>query len=829
MNQVRFDIEQISLACMTTINFSRKQKLMNTMKALKISLKVLAVVIILAIGGGFLFLHHVKTRALPDYNATIDLQNMSEPVTVYRDQYAIPHIYAKNDADLYRAVGYVMAQDRLWQMDLIRRITSGRLSEVLDPGLVNADLLFRSLRFSAKSEKVLAQTDPKILSCIDAYCDGVNQYIETHLKKLPPEFTLLGYKPEPWTRINTANMIGYMAWDLSMAWDTEVTLYKISQVVNQARFEELLPDLSFQPTVIFPDYMKEHKLEFESAMSDVIRTIYDLGLQVFNGSNNWAVSGKKSESGMPMLANDMHLGLNAPGIWYQMHQVVEGGVNVSGVVLPGQPFVICGHNNDIAWGMTNVMLDDMDFYMETLNPENENQYKLNGQWKELEVVKESIKVKGKDKDTIMENRFTHRGPIISSFKGVKDKAISMRWVGNDFSNEILSVYQFNRAKNWDDFREAASHFTSIAQNIVYADTKGNIGLQVSAGVPIREGNGILIYPGDTTQYDWQGDVPFEQLPYAYNPENGMVSSANNKTAGPDYPYYISHWYDLPNRIERIREMLTAKEKLNADDFKAIQADCNSVFARKFNPVFVQALEKAELNETEKKAFELLKDWNNELTKESSATLIFEQLYKEYNKAVFYDELGDKLYADLLVQKMLPEYLLDKTRTTKTSAWFDNVKTDDKVETMDDDIYAAFTSTINKFSTELGTDPEQWHWGDLHTLTLKHPLGSSKLVETLLHVNKGPYPVKGSFHTVGPYSYPMNDDGFQANHGASHRHIFTLNNWDESQTVIPTGESGIPASDYYCDQTELYINNIYHPDPFTLEEVKKHAKFVSVLK
>ena len=798
------------------------------MKALKLILKILAIVIILAIGGGFLFLHHVKTKALPDYSAIIDLQDMSEPVTVYRDQYAIPHIYAQNEPDLYRAVGYVMAQDRLWQMDLMRRITMGRLSEVLDPGLIDADLMFRSLRFSEKSEKVLAQTDEKILTCVDAFCDGVNQYIDTHQKKLPPEFTLLGYKPEPWNRINIVNMIGYMAWDLSMAWDTEVTLYKISKVVNQSKFEELLPDLDFQPTVIFPDFMKEHNLEFKTAMDEVIKTIDDLGLQVFNGSNNWAVSGKKSVSGMPMLANDMHLGLMAPGIWYQMHQHVEGGLDVTGVVLPGQPFVVCGHNNDIAWGMTNVMLDDMDFYMETLNPENENQYKLNGEWKNLEVVEEHIKVKGKDQDTILENRFTHRGPIISGFKGVKDKAISMRWVGNDFSNEILSVYQFNRTKNWDDFREAASHFTSIAQNIVYADTKGNIGLQVAAGVPIREGIGILIYPGDTTQYDWQGNVPFEKLPYTFNPESGMVSSANNKTVGPDYPYYISHWYDLPNRIERIREMLNAKEKLDVDDFKAIQADCNSVFARKFNPVFVQALEKAELNETEKKALELLKNWNNELTIESSATLIFEQLYKEYNKTVFYDELGNDLYGDLIKQKLLPEYFLDKTRITKTSAWFDDVKTTDKVETMDDDICKAFMYTINKLSDELGPEPDQWHWGDLHTLTLKHPLGSSKLVEKLLHVNKGPYPVKGSFHTVGPYSFPFSDE-FNVNHGASHRHIFTLNNWNNSQTVIPTGESGIPASDNYCDQTEMYINNIYHPDPFSIEEVKKQAKFVSILK
>ncbi|MBN2805088.1 MAG: penicillin acylase family protein, partial [Prolixibacteraceae bacterium] len=416
--------------------------------------------------------------------------------------------------------------------------------------------------------------------------------------------------------------------------------------------------------------------------------------------------------------------------------------------------------------------------------------------------------------------------VISRFRGVTDKVISMRWVGNDYSNEVLSVYQFNRARNWDEFREACSHFTSVAQNIVYADVEGNIGLQVSAGVPIREGIGILIYPGDTTQYDWQGNVPFEELPYSYNPENGMVSSANNRTADSDYPYYISVWYDLPNRIERIREMLTAKEKLTVADFMAMQADCQSVFARKFNPVFVEALENESWEGAEQVAFELLKNWDNELTLESPAALIFEQLYKEWMKAVFHDELGEDLYVALIKQDLLPSYLLDEARTTRTSAWFDDVTTSDRTEDMNENIQTAFRNTVAKFTAELGSLPAQWEWGDLHTLTLKHPMGGNNMVARLFGVNRGPFPVKGSFHTVGPYSYPMNDE-FNVNHGASHRHIYTTENWDASQTVIPTGTSGIPASDHYCDQTELYLRNEYHPDLFTLEAVKQGSIYTSV--
>ncbi|MCF8357559.1 MAG: penicillin acylase family protein [Prolixibacteraceae bacterium] len=798
------------------------------MRKFKLILKIILFVLIIAVIAGYLFLNHVKTKAIPDYNATIDLENMVDEVTVYRDQYAIPHIYAQNETDLYRAVGYVMAQDRLWQMDLIRRITTGRLSEVLDPGLVEADRMFRALDFSGKTEKVLKKTDPKILECFDAYCDGVNQYIEANKKKLPFEFTLLGYKPEPWERVHIGNMIGYMAWDLSMSWNIEVTLYKISKQVDEEKFMELIPDMDYQKTPIFPDFMKNNsELEFQTAFNEIEKAIKSLGFEVFSGSNNWAVSGKKSESGYPMLANDMHLGLMAPGIWYQMHQVVEGGLNVTGVVLPGQPFVVCGHNSDIAWGMTNVMLDDIDFYLETLNPENENQYLLDGEWKELKVVEETISVKGEDEPVVVENKFTHRGPVISDFKNISDRAISMAWVGNGFSNEILTVYRFNRATNWDEFREAASHFTSIAQNIAYADKKGNIGLQVCAGVPIREGNPALIYPGDTSLYDWKGIVPFDELPYSYNPESGMVSSANNRTVGDDYQYYISYWYDLPNRIERIREMLSAKEKLSVDDFKAIQCDQLSVFARKFTPVFVRALEGTDLNEMEKQALKILKNWDFVMGKNEAASLIFEKIYNNLMKGVFHDELGDELYEQLIAQDLVPSYLLDKIRITRTSAWLDDVTTSEKIETLDDNICKAFSLTVSNYSEELSADPASWEWGRLHILELNHPMGSNKMVRKLFGVNRGPYSVGGSYHTVCPYSYPM-DKEFIANHGASERHIFTCGNWDESETVIPTGTSGIPASRFYCSQTDMYINNEYHADLFTMKAVKQGAKFKTLL-
>ncbi|MEA3461428.1 MAG: penicillin acylase family protein, partial [Bacteroidota bacterium] len=395
------------------------------MKIFKRVLTVILIVIVLAVAGGMIFLNSVKTRALPDYNAGVDLENLSAPVTVFRDSLGIPHIYADNEEDLYRTVGYVMSQDRLWQMDLLRRITLGRLSEVLDPGLVKADLLFRALEFTKKSHRVLAQTNPDIIHCMEAFTDGINQYISKNQKNLSFEFTMLGYKPDPWEVEHSLNLIGYMAWDLSSGWNTDMALYKIQQVVSDTLLRELLPQMNFQEIPVFPEYMSSDKtLELQSAMADAIGIIDQLGLQVFEASNNWAVSGKKSETGMPIMANDMHLGLMSPGIWYQMHQVVEGKLNVTGVVLPGAPYIIAGHNEDIGWGMTNVTVDDLDFYLETINPADSNQYLLDGKWQDMRIVKEEIHIKGEDEPAVRVNRFTHRGPVVSEFKGLKDKVMS---------------------------------------------------------------------------------------------------------------------------------------------------------------------------------------------------------------------------------------------------------------------------------------------------------------------------------------------------------------------------------------------------------------------
>jgi penicillin amidase len=788
---------------------------MKTFKRIVLAFLILLVIVTVA---AFLFLQKIKTQAIPDYSATIRLKGLTAEVQVFRDKYGIPHIYADNEADLYKATGYVMAQERLWQMDLLRRVTTGRLSEIFGEKMVNTDLIMRTLQIPAKSKMVLEKTDPVILEALKNFADGVNQYIETHQNKLPPEFVILGYKPEPWEIEHSVNMVGYMGWDLRHGWSEDLLLTGLAAKLDSAHFCTIVPDMKNQPKSVFPDFKLQQKAMKESLLAS-IEKLDELGVEVFNASNNWAVSGKKSATGMPLLANDMHLGLNAPGIWMQMHQVVRGKLNITGVVLPGQPLVVCGHNDSIAWGMTNVAVDNLDFYQEKIN-EQQDKYFFNGEWKPLRIEKISIKTKeGNTYEKTL--RFTHRGPLVSEIKEIKDKQLSMRWSGFDYSNEMRAVYLLNRAKNWNDFRDAATTFGAVSQNIVYADVKGNIGLQCSAGIPIRKGDGFSVYPGETAEYDWTGYVPFNELPYEYNPERGYVSSANNKTVSDDYPYYISRWFSMPYRIGRIREMLEAKEKLSVADFQAMQSDIQSKLVETYLNRFIKAFESGQLTgETELKALELLRRWNGKLERESTATTIFETLFINLIRNMVSDELDADLTNKVLGNKTICEHLLASSLRSKIPVWFDNIKTEKK-ETFEDILIESFKTSVISLTEKLGKNPADWQWQKVHTLTLNHPLGKVKILNRLFGLNSETYGMPGSSHTVCPYSYSFNDV-YLADHGASQRHVFDVADWDHSETVIPTGTSGIPGSPHYCDQTKLYVNNQYHSDYFTEEKVQKSA-------
>ncbi|MFC2089296.1 penicillin acylase family protein [Bacteroidota bacterium] len=801
------------------------------MKIFKRIGSVLVLLLIVILVGGLLLLNYMQKTGIPDYEEDVDLENMTEEVRVIRDSLGIPHIYAQNEEDLYRVVGYVTAQDRMWQMDLMRRATMGRLAEIFGEDFIAADQLTLALDFVNKSERIIASSDPEVITALEAFSDGVNQFIEQNKNHLSFEFKLLGYKPETWTPVHSINVINYMAWHSSgSSWATDLDINKLASVLEDSLFRELYPfDYGDNSKKIHPDYMKVHPQLVENTLLEKTqKQIGGMGLKAFEASNNWAVSGDRSETGKPLMANDTHLELFSPGYWYQMHQVVEGKLNVTGVILPGIPFIAAGHNEDISWGITYAIADNLDFYQETLNPLDSNQYKLDGTWKKLVLKEETIPVKGLNEPVKRLNRFTHRGPVVSEFKGVEDKAITIRWVGMDDSYEMTGLYLLNKASNWEEYREALSKIKALSLNLIYADRHGNIGMQLIGAIPIREGVPVMMFPGDTSLHDWTADdiIPFENLPYTYNPESGIVASANNKQVSDDYPYYIGTYYSLPNRFDRINELLNdSRGKHSVESFKRIQTDQVSVFARRLTPVFIEAVDgKTDSIFTE--ALDQLKKWDYRMDKDLPAAAIYEHLFNELIPVIYKDELGPRNYNLFLNNSIFANYHLYKLAESRTSLWCDDITTADVRETFSNNIEKAFFKAVDSLSAMLGPIVEDWKWGDMHTLTYMHPMGEVNLVRKLFNPNLGPYRIGGSAHTVAPFSYPLGRN-YKSGHGASQRHVYSTAAWDASKSVLPIGNCAIPSSPFYGNQAPLYLNFKYHDDSFSKAAVEERKAYEAV--
>jgi penicillin G amidase len=791
------------------------------MKILKRIAVIFMIILVIVIVAVIVTTTRISRRGLPDYNEELVLKGLENPVTAYRDKYGIPHIYAKSEHDLYLVTGYLMAQDRLWQMDLLRRVTLGRLSEIFGDDFIETDLLLRSLRYGEKSESIIKEIDPAILETITAYCQGVNQYIEKNKGNYPFEFVLLGYEPEPWEPVHSFNLIGYMAWDLKSGWK-EIVLEKLAANLDSKYMQGILPIKLDSESVVFRK--ETAKLLAENRLLELSK-LEQLGLDILSGSNNWAVSGSKSKSGKPLLANDMHLNFGIPGVWLQMHQVVEGKINCSGLALPGQPYLIVGHNDSIAWGMTNTYADNLDYYEERINPEDTNKYLYKGEWHNFELREETIKSKG---GTIYKRsyRLNHRGPVISSVKGIRDRVITLHWVGDEPSNELRSIYYANRANNWEEFRDAFSTFRSISQNIAYADRAGNIGIYCCTGAPIRKRDDTFkVLPGWTDEYDWKGMIPFDELPHEFNPERGYISSANNRTVDDSYPYHISTWYSLPYRIDRIRELLEAKEILTIDDFKEMQYDKVSKFSMLFLERLLPLLETtSEWNKSEKVALNLLTLWDYDMAPEKAAATISELWSYYLLISVFEDEMGADLFEEFLETGNLPRIALYNLLHDSAFVWIDNIETK-KIEFIEDVAIESFRNTVKELVDKHGGDTINWQWGKIEKLTLKHPLAKVDAINKVFKLNRGPFSVGGSYHTISQYRFSWFKPG-DVELGPSHRSIYDLSNWDQTISVIPTGISGIPSSKFYCDQTKMYINGEYHPELFSEEIVIQKAHFTA---
>lgn len=793
------------------------------MKILKVSLAVIAVIIVAILLAGAIIVPSLRKSGLPELSGEKNIAGLRADVKVIRDERGVPHIYASNEHDLYFMTGYITAQERLWQMDMVRHATQGRLSELFKRDMFDTDYFLRALGMPEKSRLVLENEDPEILAGLQAYADGVNAWIGETGKKLPPEFRILGYEPEPWTMVDITNIIGFIGWDLASSnLSNEITNYKLGMKLGPEKAAELIADWNLVDEVVFPDFRIDERL-FDNAMAAIgsMKELEELGIVTLSGSNNWAVSGTRSETGKPILSNDMHLGLNVPGFWMQVHQVIPGKLNVTGVIFPGEPFVVAGHNDRIAWGMTNLGVDDIDLFVETVDSTGNN-YLYNGEWLPIREVEHVLKMNDDSSQTRV-IKYTHHGPVISGMRGIDDAVLTMRWSGYDHSDEIKAVYLLNRAGNWDEFRTALSNFRAISQNFAYADVEGNIGLNTGGGVPVRKGTGLLPRRGDTDEYEWKGYVPFDLLPSSFNPEEGFVSSANQRTVDKNYPFFISGDFSMPYRIMRIREMAAEKQVLGIEDFKRMITDNHSAYAAMLTPVILKEAETiSDTDETEKAAIEELKGWDYSMDASLIAPSLFEFIRIEMARHLLGDELGE-LYGSSLGRQH--DFYIYSMLKKGPDRWVDNINTPEE-ENMEMIIVQSIRSAVDTLSARYGVYGPGWQWGKIHTLTLEHPLGAVKILDRLLGLNSKTYAVGGSYHTVEPYSFR---DNFTANHGASERHIFNTADWDQSLTVIPTGTSGIPGSPFYLSQSDTYVNNGFYTEPFTETAVEAAKKYEMVFR
>ena len=774
----------------------------------------------------------LSRRRLPQTGGTLRLPGLEAPVEVIRDRWGVPHIYADNVEDLFFAQGFVHAQDRLWQMELNRRIGSGRLSEILGDLALDTDRFIRTVGFRRVAEVEVALLDEDSRRIMRAYAAGVNAYLESGAP-LPLEFTLLRLKPEPWTIADTLVWGKVMAFNLSVNWETEILRARLIDRLGAEKAAELEPYYPKDNPGVIPSEVDYSRLTTDilEHYKQAARWLGTSGAGV--GSNNWVVDGTRTTTGKPLLANDPHLALQMPSVWYENH-LVGAGYEVTGVSFPGVPGVIIGHNNHVAWGVTNGFPDVQDLYIERLHPDDPHKYEFKGEWHDAEVVREEIRVKGQEEPVVEEVVITRHGPIITNVLPEelrRDGApLAMRWTALDPGTLFSSILQLQRASNWDEFTAALRYWDVPAQNFVYADVEGNIGYYLPGRIPIRaRGVGLVPVPGWTGEYEWTGYIPYEELPHAFNPAEHYVATANNRIVGNDYPYFVSADWMNGYRARRIVDLLTAKETLSADDYAAMHMDLCSLPGRAMAG-YIGALEPED--ERCRQAVEFVRGWDHELTPDTVGGTIFEAFQLQLLRLTFADKLGQELAEAYIGTGFHPTLaptngfmgravtVLLRLLENETSPWYTDTGTG-RERTRDEVLLLALARTVEELSAALGDDVSQWLWGRLHEATFAHPMGQVKPLDQVF--NRGPFPIGGDTDTVCQAAFVPGKPYAPTAWVASYRQIVDLSNWDRSQAIHTNGQSGQPGSAHYDDMIESWLTGKYHPMLWTREQVEREAE------
>jgi penicillin amidase len=774
-------------------------------------------------------------RPVPQKSGTLHIQGLHAAVEIITDTYGIPHIYAQSEDDLFFAQGYIHAQERLWQMEVNRRLCSGRLSEIVGDALLETDRFCRRLGMHRSAADEVTRLPASTLRILDAYARGVNIFIALNEGKLPVEFTLLRFQPEPWKPADTIQWAKMMGWSLGGNWETEITRAHLVAKLGVERASKLEAGYDANHPLIIPPGVEYQGINL--GLREQYEQIQELsGFSMFGGSNNWVVDGTMTETGAPILCNDPHLGQAVPSIWYECH-LVAGDLDVTGVSFPGTPGIVIGHNQHIAWGVTNAVSDVQDLYVEKFNPDNTDQYEYQGKWEDAEIIREEILVKGQDQPVIEKVRITRHGPILTAFQQpsaeneMAEVPLALRWTGLEHCNIISAVAKLDRATNWEEFRTALHDWDVPPQNFVYADQQGNIGYVMAGAIPIRnKGQALVPSPGWTGDYEWTGYIPFDELPQTYNPPQHFIATANNRVIDDTYPYYITNEWLNGYRAQRIRDLLTSKEKLTLADMAEIQGDQYSLPAVEILPHLFKLEGETQL---EKAALEILKAWDYVLAPTSIAAAIYTKFFSKLEHIFLNTVLGDddalkSSYMGVGSNILTPSNgygsrskpLLIRFLKEHDDSWFENSVIVNGPKSWDSAMKNAFKAALDELRDRLGSNILGWHYGTIHKMTYNHPLGAIKALERFF--NRGPYAVGGDSDTVNMGATLASNPEVVIT-VPSFRQIVDLADLSRSRSIHAPGQSGLPASKHYDDFIPLWMKLEHHPMLFTRQAIEENAE------
>ncbi len=782
------------------------------MKLVKKFLKIVFAVLILVFVGVWLF-----TRTLhPTYNGELELKSISAKVTVHYDEVGVPHINAENQQDAYTALGYVHAQDRLWQMELIRRIAAGRLAEVFGNELVRTDKFFSGLGIEEAADKTIKGLDKKskAYKMTEAYLNGINQFIEEGTT--PLEFYLVGLDKEKYTIKDVYNVFGYMAFSFAVAHKTDPLITEIKEKLGDAYFEEL-NGANFENLT----FIKNQKNpEIRAGFAQAMNTLLDkLPISPFIGSNSWVLGPEKTKSGKVIFANDPHIGFSQPSVWYQSH-IKTPDYEMYGFSLALTPFPLLGHNRDYAYGLTMFENDDIDFYYEQNNPNNPLEYKTPEGYKKYKLIDRTIKVKG-EIDTSFQVKVSKHGPVMNGLIEFIDdeRPIAMQWIYTKLNNQLLEVgYEMSHAKSLSDFKKGASKLHAPGLNIMYGDAKDNIAWFAAAKLyKYRDSlHTKLILNGPSGKDEIKEWLDFEQNPQAINPSRNYVYSANNQPdsiAGILYPGY----YLPEDRARRIVDLLAPKNDWTKEDVAKMIYDVTSPTAPEISMHLTRSVDRSQLSASEKKAFHILKNWKGYYGKDEVAPVIYTRLWYEFVKSTFKDEMGAGF--EQFVNTPFEEKVVASQVKKAQSIWWDDVTTK-QIETKEAIVTKSFQNAITFLQDQLGENVEDWKWNRVASVEYEHPIGKAGgLLRKLFNV--GPFETNGGDQVINNQIYNIDSTGlYKIKAGPSTRRIVDFSEVENSITILPTGQSGNVFSDHYKDQAQKYVDGEFVKMKLNQSEIKK---------